>query len=284
MSEQPKSGRYEIKLVTPMMAQELINTSKGNRSISDATVERYERDMRAGRWPLGDGHIGIHKDGWIANGHHRLIAVVQADMSVYMRFLYGLTDEDVAVIDQVRARKVADYLAFAQEKNVNILASTVRHLVIFAMEDMGITVSSGETEQILQGRPRIRDSVALCAGVKGMGKPSALAAIHYLGSVVQNMPDEANDFVEVFRTGVPAYHNDPAHLVREKIIHARGSRVQLQTKFKLQLLLHAWALFAEHRSVRLLRPPEDGFQVPMEWTLDALFEPEVRIVKAEAAE
>ena len=66
-----KSGKT---LVTPEMAREWLTHNTHNRPVSRQYVEKYARDMRAGRWHYTNQGIGFDVNGVMTDGQHRLLA------------------------------------------------------------------------------------------------------------------------------------------------------------------------------------------------------------------
>jgi hypothetical protein len=102
-------------VVTPQMAQEWLDGANiNNRNLSKATVQRYASDMTSGHWQ--DTHqnvIAFYADGTLADGQHRLAAIVRSGVSVSMFVAYGLQKTAVEAIDQGRARSMADVMAMS---------------------------------------------------------------------------------------------------------------------------------------------------------------------------
>lgn len=65
---------FAVVTVTPEMAEEWLRLSGGNRRIQPAVVQKYGRDMEAGRWELNGEPIVFHRSGHLVEGHHRLWA------------------------------------------------------------------------------------------------------------------------------------------------------------------------------------------------------------------
>lgn len=244
-------------IIGPELAKQLLALSKGNRQLSKQRIFLYARDMKSGNWPLGDQPIGLHCDGWLANGHHRLSAIIIAKVSVRFRLIFDLTDDDVRIIDQGRPRRVADHVTIMGGKNANLLVACARHLAIFARRDFSTSISVNEFEQIISAHPNIHESAALCHNIRNVGSPSAVAAIHYIGKYYQQEDTAADEFIGVLKNGAPAYTNDPAHLVRERIIKETTRHMKLHGSARIALLLHAWSLFRKRQSVSKLMIPNE---------------------------
>lgn len=91
--------------------KEVLEQSKGkNRSISNSLVDTLARMMRDGKWcDVVGNDIHFHRDGWLANGQHRLAAAVKCGMPLKNVLVHiNLTNDDILAIDIHRKRSVGD--------------------------------------------------------------------------------------------------------------------------------------------------------------------------------
>lgn len=108
---QAKSPTVSRMRITPEMAANwLDNANSRNRSICQAVVERYARDMRAGRWRLTHEGIAFDPNGVLLDGQHRLWAIVYAEVPVEMHVWFNVATESLMVIGGGRGRSLADHL------------------------------------------------------------------------------------------------------------------------------------------------------------------------------
>lgn len=73
-----------VEWVTPDMAQDYLTHSKGNRAISRYRVDMYADMMKQGKWQLTGQGISFDEAGVLKDGHHRLNAIIQAGVPVFM--------------------------------------------------------------------------------------------------------------------------------------------------------------------------------------------------------
>jgi len=103
--------RVERMLITPTQAVNwLDNANIRNRTVSQAAVERYARDMRAGHWRLTHEGIAFDPNGVLLDGQHRLWAVVYAEMPVEMHVWFNVATDSLMVIGGGRGRNLVDHL------------------------------------------------------------------------------------------------------------------------------------------------------------------------------
>ena len=146
--------RIEEVTVTPELAQHIYDTlGDFNRKIAanDPKVREYAADMVAGRWAL-QGLIEFFTTGRLANGYHRMLAVVLAGVPVQMFFRYGAKPEDYVYFDkgknrdgqdtfEVEAQALGETITAADAK---LLATSIPWIVLYecgkaSLRDIPIT-------------------------------------------------------------------------------------------------------------------------------------------------
>ena len=94
--------------VTPKMAEAWLNANKSNRSLREGVVEQYAADMRAGRWTNCTQPIAFYDDGDLADGQHRLYAIVESGEPQEFNIMRGLCRADGLNIDTGLGRTLVD--------------------------------------------------------------------------------------------------------------------------------------------------------------------------------
>ena len=84
-------------LITPTLASRWLDRSDGKnrRKLRNPHVDRYQKIMEEGLWSSRTGDpISIDKSGYMINGQHRLWAVVLSGLSIEMRVIFGVTEDE----------------------------------------------------------------------------------------------------------------------------------------------------------------------------------------------
>lgn len=79
-----------------------------NRKMREGVAEQYAADMAAGRWTNCTQSIAFYDDGNLADGQHRLWAIVEADVTIEFNVMRGLKREDGLNIDTGLNRRLVD--------------------------------------------------------------------------------------------------------------------------------------------------------------------------------
>lgn len=95
--------------ITPEIAEEVLRTRAGNnRKLRKDHVKRLAADMACGAFRQTHQGIAFRANGLLCDGFHRLNAIADSGVGVWVTVTFGMTDEDALVIDTGRPRTVAD--------------------------------------------------------------------------------------------------------------------------------------------------------------------------------
>lgn len=94
--------------VTPEMAREWLKNNQQNRSVRRMVVECYKREMLAGRWKLTHQGVAFDEQMNLLDGQHRLMAISESGISVWMMVSFNVESSARLVIDDHAKRDYAD--------------------------------------------------------------------------------------------------------------------------------------------------------------------------------
>lgn len=100
--------KSELVKVTPSLAEHFLSKNTLNRNISHSLVNKYANDMANGNWRLTHQGIAFYDDDSVADGQHRLLAIIKARATLPMMVTYGLEKESSLGIDYHRPRSIVD--------------------------------------------------------------------------------------------------------------------------------------------------------------------------------
>ena len=101
-----------VETITPELALKYLEHNRKNRVLRPSVVKRYANDMLNGYWQLTPQGISFYENGDLADGQHRLNAVVHANIPVEFQVTYGVA-EDCTIQDRVIKRSTSDVLHLA---------------------------------------------------------------------------------------------------------------------------------------------------------------------------
>jgi hypothetical protein len=109
-------------------------------------VAAFSRDMDSGRWRVSPQPIVITKSGFVADGVHRLLAVVMHGKPVKMMVCFGAEDDIYEVLDQGTPRSHADVI---RQMGVDVHSQALPVVKFMAFDGNKDTITSGEVKNLL---------------------------------------------------------------------------------------------------------------------------------------
>lgn len=242
-----------IELIDPVKAQELLESNSNNRKVVLSAVDKYGRDMQAGRWALNGQAIKISDTGKLLDGQHRCMASVRRQLPFYAIVVRGLSEDVFDTLDGGRAQTIGDVLSSRGEKHATSLGGALRMLWQY---DAGvpqlktISVSNAELLRVLDSNPGIRESLQYTVNrSRGLLEARIAAVTHFLSGWYNAA--EADEFFDRLKDGVGLERRSAVRHLREKLIRNRTSK-----RDRLDWVA-IWALSIKAANAFLLRKPVD---------------------------
>jgi hypothetical protein len=240
----PKNFSTKIELITPNIAQKYRASMLVARNIPDTTVYSYANDMLANKWRFIGDTIRFDDNGHMIDGGHRMTAIIRSGVSQYFVVIRGLDPEAVKYIDTGRARRADDVLTMMGLTNTAKLAAAAR--VLYNLKHGTILrktkVSTAQILSIIERHPGLHESCRTVLTLPS-ARPGLLAAMHYIASSLLKNKQLADDFREVFKSGVQAYPSLTAAVrLREWRLANHKNNIVISANMELRGLIHAWNL------------------------------------------
>lgn len=206
--------------ITPAMAAEWLEGNTNNRNLSEQTVNLYTRAMLNGEWRTTHQGIALYEDCTVADGQHRLHAIVKSDTIQSMLVTFGVQREDAYGIDAHRPRSNLDIVRIGGEANWITSKMIPTLSTIYGTKK----VSASEVIQLCEP---IRDSLVFTDNlfvkhVKGISAVvrAAVTLAHCHGADEYRL----RQFVEVLNSGVVMGQQDFAALKLRDYLLTNPSR------------------------------------------------------------
>lgn len=248
----------QVAVVNPAMAREWLKqvNPNFNRKLRADVVARYAHDMRTGRWQKNGESIVFDENGRLIDGQHRLNALIEADVVLELVVVRGVQPEAFATIDSSPGRSPGDVLSIKGESRPSLLSTTLSCLWRYEQTRNpfgGRAPTRLELVELLERRPRLRDSVATAAAHSTRLFPTSLVAFCHFVFAKSDRSDEAEAtrFVALLATGEGLAASHPVLLLRQRLIESATSARRLDRRALAYLLFRAWN--ASRRAEKLER-------------------------------
>jgi hypothetical protein len=243
----------ETTTLTPGLAGELLKLNPDNRNVRKAKLEQFIHDMQRGSWTFNGEPIIISRDGLINDGQHRLRAMVEANTTLPMLFVFGVEREARLTVDQGSARSAGDFLGMEGVENANVAASIARLVMAVERENYARLfreqdVTNIEIRRRVTSDQKMSEAAAYAVSVyrytKSLCAPAVIGTAFYLLSEVH--PGDAKEFMDHVSIGEGLLRDSPAYAVRDALLSLpRGSRGK-----RLEAIFRGWV---KHRAGESLK-------------------------------
>lgn len=206
-----------IETITPELAHYYLSLSTGNRNLKRVKMINLIRDMKNGHWEVNGEGIIFDADGALLDGHHRLTACRESQVTIKSVVVRGVSKAAHGTIDTGTSRTVGDTLHMGGIKNSNAVAAIS---VILACLKNGkarsVALTTTEVYQMIEAYPAILDAKDFAN--RTLTRCGSLLGAVYVVAEKTGERAIATEFRDVLKSGIPAYDGCPAHLFRERII------------------------------------------------------------------
>ena len=236
--------KNELKLrhITPKIAERYLNDNKGNRSLRSGVVERYASDMKLGRWTDCPVPISFYDSGEIADGQHRLYAVIESGCTVPFFVLEGLPQAAGLNIDTGVGRSLVDNGRISGI-DPNLSNTLVALAVFYSRGERVVSGLSNSARLEIVAKYRVPCEWAVHNGPTGRGFRNsvvlcAMARAYHHGE----SPERIQHFAKVLQSGFADGAQDSAAIAMRNYMIARQLRFgnsELRDLFlKMQNAIH----------------------------------------------
>lgn len=258
--KQENQMNYNLEVITPEIAAQLLATNPNNRPLSLLTVRKYAEDMRGGRWEQNGQTIVISSEGILLDGQHRLTALTSANISIAFLVVRNVQPESFSTIDNGKMRSTGDILfikGVKYSKNVAAAARLDFGYIAYSKAQIGLAFSTKtEILDFVEKNPKLADLTAFVAShtkIKTLLSASVPSAVLYLANHEDRFTDEVESFIEGLSSGENLTKGDPRLTLREWVLAEKMRGGQINVRSLFGAITRSWNAFANGRALSLLR-------------------------------
>lgn len=230
--------KSEVIKVSPSLAEHFLSKNLLNRNISQQLVNKYATDMEKGNWEFTHQGIAFYEDDTVADGQHRLLAIVKSKATVPMMITYGLKKESSLGIDIHRPRSIVDGIKIGGYSDW----IDFKHIAIINTIAKGRRLTSTETVSLLE---RLKHSIQFATThlsakryLTNASSQAGVAIAHH------NKVDEQllSHFCKVFLNGVSESRIDASIIkLRDDFLNnpSQCHGIKMEKFYKMQRVISA---------------------------------------------
>jgi len=266
---------FEVINLTPELAAEFLAGQAPNRKKKWAKIEKFARDMAAGRWTFTGEAIKFDNLNRMIDGQNRCEAVVMSGATIQVLVVRGLDPSAQADMDQVNPRSTGDALTFAGHTETKNLAAAIsthyawkKGAFLHCMANLAISrPTNAEALAYLAANPTLE--AATTEGrrvyISGLRLPvGSLATAIVETSAID--ADASLDFFGRIAELRTSGHGDPVATLLRRVTAMRETSQRPLPSTALYLLFRTWNAYRDNESLtkfQLGAPARPG--VPATW-------------------
>jgi len=267
----PLPKTFERVLVTPALANKLLNLNTENRPIRHREVQLWAGVIERGEWKYTHQGIAIDNRGILQDGQHRLSGIVQTGISCELQISIGMPAENFNAIDNGLRRTFGDVVANAGLGNRNRVGTAARMLALYddwPKRARTEKVSNAEIAHLIGQQfddDRTVGEVIFAATARAqmlwttcrLNVSAATTGIYLLWSQVGENHPLVQEFLEGVLKGAQMTENDPRFVLRRYVMSPANRR--RDAWLHLALFIKAWNKFVTGAKTQALsfRKDED---------------------------
>jgi hypothetical protein len=231
----------KIETITPAIAQAYLEKNTANRNLRECFVSYLANEMIAGRWKLTNQGIAFFTDGTLADGQHRLSAIIQSGATVDMQVTRGMEKDAMSAIDVGAKRSIADFLHLHHGvKDANAVVAAARQIISIFFGFQNYTVPAEVVKMVVDYYHA--DIAAAITAVRGF-KPANKSWLVAVLSIARHRNKQAMDaLLANLATGENLKVGNPAHTLREWLVsgseHHKGCYARARIEAALNICHH----------------------------------------------
>lgn len=252
--------------ITPRFAEEFLKKNTSNRKIKIDKLNQFVREMTEGRWKKTHQGIAFYEDGTLADGQHRLKAIVLSNTPQTMLVTTNLPRNAISAIDlgtNRMAHDIAKILGYPDWVNKSAVA--IARALLGELFRRNVTSSFDEIVAFIDRHSEsIRFAVEQTIHKKRAVTHAHVAACYVCAYEAGEDPKKLARFAEIMKTGEAWGPSESAALkLREFLLFdgkAFSGPERVNTALRAQKALHAFC--AGQQIIRLTIPSEFKYPVP----------------------
>ena len=211
---------YKVKTITPSDAARILEKNKVNRALSLGRVQQYAYDIKNGLWQLNGEAIKFYEDGSLADGQHRLAAIIKANTPITTIVITGLPNT-ITIQDRGRNRNITDSMQL-EGMSKTLASNTVVGIakLHYLIQQSKTNTSDGMVKDFINKNEAILLKL-LSSAPKNTRKTKSvnvrcapvLLACFYAVNSKECSAEQIADFLDVLHCGVPTSLTQSAAII-----------------------------------------------------------------------
>lgn len=251
--------KFELVDVDPKLAARWLRSNVENRRVSRNNVRNYAAAMKRGEWIFNGETVKFDTDGNLLDGQHRLLAIVESNLTVPIGVFWKLPRDAFKTIDIGKKRTGGDMLSMYGIKNPNAVAAAARQIFFYGMPTWESkssrwgAMTNTQMHETIDSHPDLvpTSERAMKEPLHTKMIPHSLNIFGYYMTSRVDMQLASQFFTEL-ASGRFADDSDAVYTFRERLIETNNEYDKPSPDVKLCWLIQCWNAFYQNKDVARL--------------------------------
>ncbi len=249
--------RIAVENVTPAIAAQMLGTMSGNRPLRQRMVNRFAREMIAGKWLLNGESIKVSREGKLIDGQHRLNAVIAAKTAVQFFVVRGVDPTAFLTLDTGVSRNYYDASTIAGRDWLREAGGIAR---MWFRYERGVHSAQGrippshqELDLVIEQHPGIPESARFIKTLKVVQNKCNASVQGFVHAYASESYDRemADSFMQDLNDGARLEKTSPIYALRSRLVdNADRKPEQIHV---MALSIKAWNAWINGEKIQTLR-------------------------------
>jgi hypothetical protein len=256
----PAGVVYELVWVTPEMADAWLDANTNNRNLRREVVDKLARDMTAGRFAENGDAVRFAANGELADGQHRLHAIVESQVGAWLLVVSNLPDAARDTVDDGVKRTLSDRMTFRGEACASTLAAVIRRAILWEhnhkYQTGGFQPSALESFEFLHAHPELREAAAAADHHRRFKllPPSLIGLCWWLFAAIDQ--GACAEFFDRLGDGAMLPTKHPILTLRNRLTEMNARPGRSPERHSLAFVIKAWNYYRDGKELAILRHAE----------------------------
>lgn len=254
--------KLEKVLITPQLAEIYLRSNSMNRAVDNVIVNKYANEIISGRWSAETGEtLTFTKSGVLANGQHRLLAVIKSNTPTFFHIITGVSEDAIHVIDTGKTRSSIASFKIKGIKNDTYIPAIINTHLCLTTNGIGInrnnkTLSTLNLLDIYNLRPEFwqvitNKSISWSRSFSRILSVQMIAGFYAMFYEIDQ--EDAFKFMAQLTTGI-GITNTTINILRDKLTVDKLSVTnKMNYATKINLIIKCWNYFRKNEVRKILK-------------------------------
>lgn len=232
-----------------------------NRTVTPDTVTKYARDMRNNDWLWTGEPIQIDHDGYIRNGQHRLLAIIESGVTLDLIVISDVDPKAQLVMDVGRPRGTGAQMQLLGVKSAHHITAMANLLLRWRAGRMMNTFQASviEVDRLIKTEDTLVAALSMTHRVRNVIRKAPQSVLGAAFVEAGHVDVDARDvFFDLLATGADLGARNPILVLRNRIQGQVSRQVRFQRAGQLWQVIYAWNAWRQGREdVQMIRVPSN---------------------------